>query len=67
MSGAAYPGGASKGIADVLTESEEQGDAEVVRGNTALGVQDQILLQLKILTKHWEIANEEIITEQDIS
>ena len=29
-------------------------------------IQEQILLQLKILTKHWEMANDEIITERDL-
>jgi len=37
-----------------------------ILSNEKLTVLEQILLQLKIITAHWENASSDVITEQDI-
>ena len=51
------------------TELTAQGlvqDEELLWQKSDRCLQEQILIQLKILTKHWEIASGEIITEHDL-
>ena len=54
---------------NLYTEQLAQGvvqDTKKLTQDYQRSVQEEILLQLKILTKHWEIANDEIITERDL-
>ena len=46
--------------------STTEATAEKLTQEFQRSIQEEVLLQLKILTKHWEIANGEVLTEQDL-
>ena len=53
-------------ISTQTSTSTSEATASSLQQEFQRSIQEDILLQLRILTKHWEIANDEIITERDL-